>query len=133
MTYPHEEPEFHKPNDLPDYLQPEHIKRVMEVNNAVMEASLNCDAENPNCPECGNEKCFEAFKAQAELWGETFDEYMKSYENMWKEGEIAVERQRIRYAYMAKVNEHNEKLKAEKLSKSNKPSLYQNDLFGKAA
>lgn len=36
MTFPHVDPDFKRNSDIPDYLQPEHIERVMRVNNAVM-------------------------------------------------------------------------------------------------
>ena len=98
MTYPHEEPEFHKPNDLPDYLQPEHIKRVMEVNNAVMEVSLKCKEENADCLKCGNAKCFMVFEAQAELQGMTLSELMEGWRKQRELDRKAAEEQTKRFA-----------------------------------
>jgi hypothetical protein len=101
MTFPHIEPEFQlkKDSNVPDHLTPAHIKLVQDVNNAVMEAWLNCpNKENANCLECGNDVCFKAFKAQAKLWDMTFEEYIKSYERLEKESEKAVKEQAYRYA-----------------------------------
>ena len=108
MTFPHIEPEFQlkKDSNVPDHLTTEHIKLVQDVNNAVMEAWLNCpNKENANCLECGNEECFNAFKAQAKLWGMSFDEYIDSHKKQEQEAEKAVKEQDYRYAkYYADYN-----------------------------
>lgn len=124
MTYPHEEPEFHKPNDLPDYLQPEHIKRVMEVNNAVMEVSLNCKFKEADCLECGNAECFEVFKAQAELWETAFPEFMQSWKRQRELDEKRAAVQRLRYEHYQRVFEEKSIMQRLKKSDSNERSLF---------
>ena len=109
MTFPHIEPEFvaKKEANIPDYMQESYIKRVFAVNNAVMELKLKCSQENRNinCLECGNEECFNAFKAQAKLWGMTFEEYIDSHKKQEQEAEKAVKEQDYRYAkYYADYN-----------------------------
>lgn len=105
MTYPHIEPEFKQKNDLPDYLQEDHVKRVFEVNNAVMEVSLNCKVENADCLKCGNAECFEAFKAQAELWGMTLHELIESWKKQKEFDEKRAAAQRLRYEHYQRVFE----------------------------
>ena len=124
MTYPHEEPEFHKPNDLPDYLQPEHIKRVMEVNNAVMEVSLNCKEENADCLECGNIECFKKIEEVAKLRGETFHEHIQGWEKQREIDEKAAEAQTKRYEQYQRDYEQKELISKIKKSDSNERSLF---------
>lgn len=100
MTFPHVEPDFKKHNDdLSDHLQPEYIQRVMDINNAVMEVSLNCKEENADCLECGNAECFMVFEAQAELQGMTLTELMESWRKQRELDEKAAEAQAKRFAY----------------------------------
>ena len=129
MTYPHEEPEFHKPNDLPDYSQPEHIKRVLEVNNAVMEVSLNCKEENADCLECGNSECFKAFEAQAKLQGTTLHELMQSWKRQRELDAKRAAAQRLRYEHYQRVFE--EKSIMQRLKNKSDPK--QRSLFDCAA
>ena len=124
MTYPHEEPEFHKPNDLPDYLQPEYIKRVMEVNNAVMEASLSCKEENADCLECGNSECFKAFEAQAKLQGTTLHELMLSWKRQRELDQKAAEAQALRYEHYQREFEQKQIMQRIKKSDSKERSLF---------
>lgn len=124
MTYPHIEPEFHKPNDLPDYLQPEYIKRVMEVNNAVMEASLNCKEENADCLECGNSECFKAFDAQAKLQGTTLHELMQSWKRQRELDEKRAAAQKLRYENYQRAFEQKSIMQRLKKSDSNERSLF---------
>lgn len=96
MTYPHIEPS--QKNDLPDYLQEAHVKRVFEVNNAVMEAFLNCEAKGADCLKCGNAKCFMVFEAQAELQGMTLSELMEGWRKQRELDRKAAEEQTKRFA-----------------------------------
>lgn len=135
MTFPHIEPEFQlkKDSNVPDHLTPAHIKLVQDVNNAVMEAWLNCpNKENANCLECGNDVCFKAFKAQAKLWGMSFDEYIDSYKKQEQEAEKAVREQNYRYAkYYADYNLSliNGDIGKGKNGGANKPANTKNGLF----
>lgn len=135
MTFPHIEPEFQlkKDSNVPDHLTPEHIKLVQDVNNAVMEAWLNCpNKENANCLECGNDVCFKAFKAQAKLWEMSFDEYINSHKKQEQEAEKAVKEQAYRYAkYYADYNLSliNGDIGKGKNGGANKPANTKNGLF----
>ena len=124
MTYPHVEPEFHKPNDLPDYLQPEYIKRVMEVNNAVMETSLNCKEENADCLECGNSECFKAFEAQAKLQGTTLHELMQSLKRQRELDEKRAAAQKLRYENYQRAFEQKSIMQRLKKSDTKERSLF---------
>ena len=107
MTFPHIEPEFKlkKDSNVPDHLTPEHIKLVQDVNNAVMEAWLNCPSKDTDCLECGNDDCFKAFKKQAKLWDMSFEEYIRSHKEQAEKGKKAAEEQTARYAkYYADYN-----------------------------
>ena len=100
MTFPHVEPDFKKHNDdLSDHLQPEYIQRVIDINNAVMEAHLNCENKNADCLECGNAECSMVFEAQAELQGMTLKELMESWRKQREQDEKAAEKQTERFAY----------------------------------
>lgn len=135
MTFPHIEPEFQlkKDSNVPDHLTQEHIKLVQDVNNAVMEAWLNCpNKENADCLECGNDICFTAFKAQAKLWGMSFDEYIYSHKKQEQEAEKAVKEQAYRYAkYYADYNLRliNGDIGKNKNKGANKPVNTKNGLF----
>ena len=123
MTYPHIEPEFHHISDIPDYLRPEHIKRVQDVNNAVLEAWLNCDAKGADCFECGKSECFEAFKAQAELLGMTFKDYVDSIKRQREIDRKAAEAQTLRYEH------YRRQFEAMKNSEASKPEQDKTSLF----
>ena len=99
MIFPHVEPEYKKNEAVEDYLQPDHIQKVMDINNAVMEVSLNCKEENADCLECGNAECFMIFEAQAELQGMTLPELMESWRKQRELDEKAAEAQAKRFAY----------------------------------
>ncbi len=127
MTYPHIEP--NQKNDLPDYLQEAHVKRVFEVNNAVMEVSLNCEAKGADCLECGKSECFEAFKAQAELWGITLHELMQSRKRQRELDEKRAAAQKLRYENYQRAFEQ----KAIMQRLKNKSDPKQRSLFDSAA
>lgn len=99
MTYPHIDPNFSYKKNLPDELQPDYIQLVFDVNNAVMEAHLNCENKNADCLECGNAECFMVFEAQAELQGMTLTELMESWRKQREQDEKAAEKQAERFAY----------------------------------
>lgn len=127
MTYPHIEP--NQKNDLPDYLQEAHVKRVFEVNNAVMEAFLNCEAKGADCLECGKSECFEAFKAQAELWGMTLHELMQSWKRQRELDEKRAAAQKLRYENYQRAFEQKSIMQRLK----NKSDPKQRSLFDAAA
>ena len=107
MTFPHIEPEFtiKKDSSVPDYLTQEHIKLVQDVNNAVMEAFINCPNKEADCLECGYAVCFKAFKRQAKLWGISFEDYIKSHKEQMEKDKEAAKKQTERYAkYYADYN-----------------------------
>lgn len=83
--------------NLPDYLQPEHQKKVFDVAHRVMQAHLNCQNKEADCLECGNADCFAAFEAQAKLWGMTLHELMKDWKKQREQDEEAAEIQKLRY------------------------------------
>ena len=119
MTYPHIEP--NQKNDLPDYLQEAHVKRVFEVNNAVMEAFLNCEAKDADCLECGNAKCFMVFEAQAELQGMTLSELMEGWRKQRELDRKAAEEQTKRFAeYQRRFEELQNRKSVEKFKESDK-------------
>jgi hypothetical protein len=122
VTFPHIEP--NQKNDLPDYLQEAHVKRVFEVNNAVMEAFLNCEAKGADCLECGNQECFEAFKAQAELWGMTLHELMQSWKRQRELDEKRAAAQKLRYENYQRAFEQKSIMQRLKKSDSNERSLF---------
>lgn len=99
MTYPHIDPNFSHKENLPDELQPDYIQMVIDVNNAVMEAHLNCENKGADCLECGNAECFMVFEAQAELQGMTLTELMESWRKQREQDEKAAEKQAERFAY----------------------------------
>lgn len=124
MTYPHIEPDFNQKNDLPDYLQEAHVKRVFEINNAVMEAFLNCEAKGADCLECGKSECFEAFKAQAELWGMTLYELIQSWKKQRELDEKRAAAQKLRYENYQRAFEQKSIMQRLKKSDSNERSLF---------
>ena len=85
-------------NDLPEHLQPEYIQKVFDINNAVMEVTLNCK-EKCDCLECGNAECFMVFEEQAKLQGMTLTELMESWRKQRELDEKAAEAQAKRFAY----------------------------------
>lgn len=129
MTFPHIEPDFNQKNDLPDYLQEAHVKRVFEVNNAVMEAFLNCEAKDADCLECGKSECFEAFKAQAELWGMTLHELIQSWKRQRELDEKRAAAQKLRYENYQRAFEQKSIMQRLK----NKSDPKQRSLFDSAA
>ena len=99
MTYPHIDPQFKHKDNLPDELKPDYVQLVFDVNNAVMEAHLNCENKGADCLECGNAECFMVFEAQAELQGMTLSELMESWRKQRELDEKAAEAQAKRFAY----------------------------------
>ena len=121
MTYPHIEPDFNQKNDLPDYLQEAHVKRVFEVNNAVMEAFLNCEAKGADCLECGNIECFKKIEEVAKLRGETFHEHIQGWEKQRELDRKAAEEQTKRFAeYQRRFEELQNRKSVEKFKESDK-------------
>ena len=86
-------------SDLPDYLSPEHIKRVQDISNAVMETKLDCKYPNADCLECGDAECFMIFEAHAELLGMTLKEYTDSIKQQREIDRKAAEAQALRYEH----------------------------------
>lgn len=99
MTYPHIDPSFKHRDNLPDELKPDYMQLVFDVNNAVMEAHLNCENKGADCLECGNAECFMVFEAQAELQGVSLKEQMDSWRKQRELDEKAAETQAKRFAY----------------------------------
>lgn len=124
MTFPHIEPDFNQKNDLPDYLQEAHVKRVFEVNNAVMEAFLNCEAKDADCLKCGNAKCFMVFEAQAELQGMTLSELMEGWRKQRELDEKRAAAQKLRYENYQRAFEQKSIMQRLKKSDSNERSLF---------
>ena len=117
-------------SDLPDYLSPEHVKRVQDTCNAVMETKLDCKFPNSDCLECGDAECFMIFEAHAELLGMTLNQMMSDWKRQRELDEKAAEAQTRRYEYMAKIRAHEERVKAEKLLKKEQ---YERNIFDKVA
>ena len=124
MTFPHIEPDFNQKNDLPDYLQEAHVKRVFAVNNAVMEAFLNCEAKGADCLECGKIECFKKIEEVAKLRGETFHEHIQGWERQREIDEKAAEAQTKRYEQYQRDFEQKELISKIKKSDSNERSLF---------
>lgn len=117
MTYPHIDPNFSHKENLPDELQPDYIQMVIDVNNAVMEAHLNCENKNADCLECGNAECFMVFEAQAELQGMTLSELMESWRKQRELDEKAAEAQAKRFEYYQKKYDESMLTNPDKTSK----------------
>lgn len=112
MTFPHIEPEYKKNEAVQDYLQPDHIQKVMDINNAVMEQSIKCyEGNGPerDCLNCGNAECFMLLEAQAELWGMSLDDYIREWKQQKEEAAKAVEAQRLRFEQYYKEYEDSKK------------------------
>lgn len=104
-------------DDLPDYLSPEYVKRVFDVNNAVMETKLDCKFPNSDCLECGDAECFMIFEAHAELLEMTLKEYTDSIKRQRENDREAVEAQTKRY-------EHYRRKFEAKPDKEKEPNLF---------
>ncbi|MBR4343911.1 MAG: hypothetical protein IKP88_14655 [Lachnospiraceae bacterium] len=110
-------------NDLPEHLQPEYIQKVFDINNAVMEVTLNCK-EKCDCLECGNAECFMVFEEQAKLQGMTLSELMDSWKTQRDLDEKAAEAQTKRYEQYQRESEQREMISKIKKSESMERSLF---------
>ena len=129
MTFPHIEPEFKKDSNVPYYLTQGHIKRVFDLNNAILEAWDKCNKENDkniNCFECKNPECFKLYAEKAKFDGITLDEYLRNWEKQIKADEEAAKAQKERYKkyyddyYFSLIDSNKEKNKKSEVKKEEK-------------
>ena len=123
MTYPHIDPQFKHKDNLPDELKPDYVQMVFDVNNAVMEAHLNCENKGADCLECGNAECFMVFEAQAELQGMTLTELMEGWRKQRELDRKAADEQAKRFAeYQRRFEELQNGKSFKKVKESDKQS-----------
>ena len=123
MTYPHIDPQFKHVDNLPDELKPDYVQMVFDVNNAVMEAHLNCENKGADCLECGNAECFMVFEAQAELQGMTLTELMEGWRKQRELDRKAADEQAKRFAeYQRRFEELQNGKSFKKVKESDKQS-----------